>query len=116
MTTTVATPTLPPVGIVALAAVAGLQGLLDRFAEGVGAGVDVRYAASSVTEVDRAIRRLQAIKLKLVAAADRGVAGLRSLGHRRLVGGPDAFVGERCRCSGGAGRGPAWGCPRRGRP
>ena len=43
MTTTVATPTLPPVGIVALAAVAGLQGLLDRFAEGVGAGGDGRW-------------------------------------------------------------------------
>ena len=97
MTTTVATPTLPPVGIVALAAVAGLQGLLDRFAEGVGAGVDVRYAASSVTEVDRAIRRLQAIKLKLVAAADRAEVS-RGSGHS----GTGAWLAAQTHSSGSA--------------
>ena len=53
------------------AGVAELHGVIDRLHAGANVGAQ---SGAAVVEVDRAIRRLEALKLKLVAAADKAGA------------------------------------------
>ena len=82
----------PPTGTLPVTeAVTRVHAVLDT----VDAGPVGSVTGRDVADVDRAIARLEALKLRLVAAADRQDAGL-PLGdgwHRRLARRPHEVVG-----------------------